>query len=208
MTKVISETSIPNIVGIVGKKGSGKDTVAEYLWFEYLFTRLAFADKLKEVAKDLFNITAKDAYGRYVFQQLGSKMREIKDTVWIDYVFNIIEQRCVQDVPKNPPFFNYVISDVRYFNEAERIWNENGVLIILDVDSETRKLRCSKRRNKLIPIEEWEESEQHESETGVDEIIERFKGKRRVFILDNHQYNTKEKVFSAVRTILNLKERE
>lgn len=44
------------IVGLVGKKGSGKDTVAAYLMKEYEFQRKAFADPLKKSVAALLDI--------------------------------------------------------------------------------------------------------------------------------------------------------
>ena len=44
------------LVGLNGFKGSGKDTVGEYLVREYSFEKLSFAAKLKESAASLFNI--------------------------------------------------------------------------------------------------------------------------------------------------------
>ena len=45
------------LIGLNGSKGSGKDTVGQYLVEEYGFTRLSFADKLKQSAAALFDIT-------------------------------------------------------------------------------------------------------------------------------------------------------
>lgn len=44
------------LIGLNGFKGSGKDTVGAYLVENYGFTRLSFADKLKESAAALFGI--------------------------------------------------------------------------------------------------------------------------------------------------------
>ena len=75
------------IIGIVGKKGSGKDTAGEYLIEKYGYVRFAFGDKVKEVAKALFNFSDEQLYGklkdsiderynlkpRQVFQRLGTE---------------------------------------------------------------------------------------------------------------------------------------
>jgi len=45
------------LIGITGCKGSGKDTVGQHLVDDHDFTRLAFADKLKEAAANLFGMT-------------------------------------------------------------------------------------------------------------------------------------------------------
>jgi deoxynucleotide monophosphate kinase-like protein len=45
------------IIGLTGRKGAGKDTVGQMLVEHYDFTRIAFADKLKEAVANLFGIT-------------------------------------------------------------------------------------------------------------------------------------------------------
>ena len=45
--------AIPNVIGLTGYAGSGKDTLANILVEEYGFTRIAFADKTKEFLYDL-----------------------------------------------------------------------------------------------------------------------------------------------------------
>ena len=42
------------IIGLCGEKGSGKDTICEFLSKIYNVKRVAFADPLKESLKDLF----------------------------------------------------------------------------------------------------------------------------------------------------------
>lgn len=44
------------IIGLTGKKGSGKDTAGAYLVDHYGFTRISFADKLKQSAAALWGI--------------------------------------------------------------------------------------------------------------------------------------------------------
>lgn len=106
------------LIGLSGKLQSGKDTVAEYLIKKYNFNRLAFADKLKEMARDLFLWNGeKDAYGRKLLQDVGMKMREIKDDVWINYILRKI------DTNKN-----YIITDVRYQNEANSLLKFGAIL--------------------------------------------------------------------------------
>jgi len=45
------------IIGLCGKKNAGKDTAAKYLVDEYGYTRISFADKLKESVAALFGIS-------------------------------------------------------------------------------------------------------------------------------------------------------
>lgn len=67
------------LIGLLGKMGSGKTTLAnEFIKQDNRFYKLAFADKVKELAIDLFKMKEKD---RTLLQQIGQKLREIKDSV-------------------------------------------------------------------------------------------------------------------------------
>lgn len=44
------------LIGISGKAGSGKDTVARHLWEKHGFLQVAFADPLREAASALFGL--------------------------------------------------------------------------------------------------------------------------------------------------------
>lgn len=47
---------IPLLIGLNGFRGSGKDSVADYLVQDYRFKKLAFADRLKDAAAVLWGI--------------------------------------------------------------------------------------------------------------------------------------------------------
>ena len=51
------------MIGLVGQKMSGKDTVADHLFRPYSFSRYAFADKLKAVAMDLWDLSHEQVHG-------------------------------------------------------------------------------------------------------------------------------------------------
>ena len=42
------------IIGLAGKKGSGKDTIAEYLCAQYGFINYGFGDPIKEIGRIMF----------------------------------------------------------------------------------------------------------------------------------------------------------
>ena len=82
------------IIGIVGNKQSGKDTTGNYLIDKYKFTKYAFADPIKDIAKILFclpdesvNGTNKqkeqiderwNLNGRQIIQRLGTEFGQFK----------------------------------------------------------------------------------------------------------------------------------
>jgi hypothetical protein len=122
------------IIGIAGKKGSGKTTLAKIIKKNTSCVELSFADPIKdmlgfglnlsndqlrgdqkEVVDDLYGVTP-----RHLMQTLGTDWgRSIDPDLWV----NIMRE-------KVDPFglISVVIDDIRYENEADFI-REAGVLI-------------------------------------------------------------------------------
>ena len=125
----------------------GKDTAAEYLERKYpdRVKRVAFADKLKKISMDLFGLTWEQCYGsqkikekvdprygltpREILQNVGEKMREIWPSIWVDTVFNTT----IPELQKEG-FDIFVISDVRYPNEGDRVHEHGGLVVRIDRD--------------------------------------------------------------------------
>jgi hypothetical protein len=115
------------IIGLSGYARSGKDEVAKILVEDYGYKRVAFADKIRELlletnpqVKDGFRVeSVVGAYGwdkakvlfpeiRNLLQQLGVGARNIfGDEFWVGQVFQSMDTTS-----------NYVITDVRFENEA------------------------------------------------------------------------------------------
>jgi dephospho-CoA kinase len=137
------------IIAISGKLQSGKDTIADYLVLKHGFTRIAFADKLKDIARDLFNWDGvKDDSGRKLLQELGCQMRNVRKDVWVEFVFEVIKMH------KN---IDWVIPDVRFINEAVMAKENNAHLWRID--------RNLDRTNELC---------NHISETELDDYTQLF----------------------------------
>ena len=135
------------IIGLLGKKRAGKDTVAATLVRDFGFTRVAFADALKEVALGLdpiVQLTRVEPYGdravrlseiveargwelaketaevRRTIQRLGVAARSVDPDLWLRVgVDTILRQRDSGPV---------VVTDVRFPNEAEAIRGLDGLL--------------------------------------------------------------------------------
>ena len=127
-----------NTIGLVGYSQSGKDTVADILVKNYGYTRVAFADKIREFLyglnpmvacsptgylQDLVNLVGWDAAKqepqvRRLLQDLGNSARKtIDENVWVTLALGNI------DVNKR-----VVITDVRFENEAMMIKLMGGQL--------------------------------------------------------------------------------
>lgn len=127
------------LIGLTGHAGSGKDTAAAYLVEKHGFIRLAFADKLKDLAYrvnpwfvtcDLAYLVdnfgwdrakREDANVRQYLQDLGQAARDtFGDAFWVDQVLT-------GDVFNSMRWGNrYVITDVRYQNEADVVLDVGG----------------------------------------------------------------------------------
>lgn len=130
------------IIGLGCTAQVGKDTAAEY-WekkFPGVIKRVGFADKLKEVCMLLFGLSHEQCYGskdiketidprygmspREILQKVGEGMRKIYPNIWVDTVF-------YTTIPalEKEGYGCFVISDVRYPNEGDKIHAESGTLI-------------------------------------------------------------------------------
>lgn len=121
------------IVGLTGYAQSGKDTVANILVERYGFTRIAFADKIREllyeanpmydsivgeplfvkakVDRDGWEEAKKSPHIRRLLQTTGVAARKLfGEDFWV--------KQALKDIS---PDGNYVIADVRFENEADEI---------------------------------------------------------------------------------------
>jgi hypothetical protein len=145
------------IIGLTGCKGGGKDTVGQHLVDNYEFTRLAFADKLKEAVANLFNIKVEkvDAFKSVKVQCTVYEDAESDDELksggfyeWSSYSWREFLQRFGTEMGRNTfgrDFWvqqweeelyrnshqtgNVVATDVRFPNEAYRIIHLGGTIV-------------------------------------------------------------------------------
>jgi len=110
-------------IGLVGKAGVGKTTIANILVEKYGFVRLSFAAKLKEVAAEILGRPVDKSKDRLFLQSLGELGRMFDTSMWIRHVW--------RELHKLPKDANVVIDDVRYLNEAEFLRDHGFVLVRL-----------------------------------------------------------------------------
>lgn len=144
----------PN-VGIVGKLGSGKTSLANYLVSEFGYCKVSFADPMKRMVKEFFGVEKGHPQYRELMQKLGTDwFRSVDEDVWVKYLLN------------NTTGDGLVIDDVRFPNEAKGLLNAGWALVYLDCNEPIRIERVMKRDGSFDPA-----CLTHASETGVDEII-------------------------------------
>lgn len=140
----------PVLIGLMGRKGAGKDTAAEVL-LEQDFRRVAFADPLKEALLEVDPLipanlrgapplrlsdlvrcygwdTSKNAYPevRRLLQTYGVAIRDVVDSeAWV----RIAEQKIAD---AHADGVSVVVTDVRFPNEAHLIRRLTGDLVRID----------------------------------------------------------------------------
>ena len=185
-----------HIIGLLGKKRSGKDTSGDYLVENYGFVKYAFADPVKEICKILFDFSEEQLYGekkegvdfrwyltpREAFQKIGTEFAQndiynyfprLKERLG-DEVIWVKLFRLWYEKNKNK---NIVITDVRFPHEIEAIKELNG---------------------KIIKIKRSELSfDNHISENFIDEIED-----KDIYDCLDNRYK-KEDLYSQIDTLIN-----
>lgn len=141
------------IILLGGRFASGKTSAAKFFIDNPQkfgdFKEVNFADKLKEVATDLFGMKKKD---RSLLQKLGTEaMRSIDPDVWAKYIFDRTipmweEQFDINPaangwITKHSEFLNFVVGDARYENELMYGTKAGSINVFVDVKEEIRMER-------------------------------------------------------------------
>ncbi len=126
---MIGNSPIMVKIAICGPMASGKTWLAHKLCEELGLSKISLAAQVKVVARDLFFMDPEHK-DRILLQEIGKKMRDIRPSVWVDYMLN---SENAQD--------NCVCDDVRFVNEARKLSEEGFLIIMLDIDEELQKSR-------------------------------------------------------------------
>jgi hypothetical protein len=129
-----------NIIAICGAKRCGKDVISQYIVDKHGYTKIAFADPLKNIVKSIFDFndiqvgideincighekdTIDDKWGispRQALQFFGTeilqyKIQELLPNINKNFLSNKLCNKIEDDK-------NYVISDLRFIHEYERL---------------------------------------------------------------------------------------
>lgn len=137
----------PLLIGLAAPARSGKSTAAEYLAGTYLLEHYAFADPLRDGLMAIFNLDPSDFEGDRKEQQLtwlGRSPRELmqsmgtewaRNTVHPDVWVKLAEQNLDYMTKALGAVIGFVVSDVRFENEAALIRQRGGTLIHISRDN-------------------------------------------------------------------------
>lgn len=164
-----------NIIGLHGKMGSGKDFLNDNVIkpqlneYDEKYSIISFADQIKINVATQHNMNIMDMYGdkspelRILLQEEGTERGRDKygEDIWIKYVENWMILRHQRD-----NVGTFLITDVRFKNEAEWIVKMGGKLIKIHAPdrNEIRLTKESGGDPKLL-----EKIQNHPSETDLDD---------------------------------------
>jgi len=125
------------IIGLAGKKQSGKTSLAHHLIEEYGFVEYSWALPLKETCKNLFGLTEEQVYGteedkeaiipewnmsaRDILQKVGTEM--FRGMICRDFWVKVGMKNLVK---LKDAGYDIVISDCRFPNELEAVQKLGG----------------------------------------------------------------------------------
>ena len=131
----------PLLIGLTGRARSGKSTAAEHLVGTYLLEHYAFADPLRDGLMAIFNLDPTDFEGdrkeqplawldrspRQLMQSMGTEWA--RNTVHPDVWVKLAEQNLDYMSNALGAVLGFVVSDVRFENEADLIRRRGGTVI-------------------------------------------------------------------------------
>ncbi len=144
MTEVTTKNFFPNVIGIAGASGAGKDTVANYLVKHYGYKKYELKAGLIREVHDKYGLDVELLRGQTeesrawrctpqvelggrtpldIMIEIGEGRRVTNPSYWYDYLMGTVSE----PVEKQP----IVIPDVRRYLEAMRI-RQMGFLIYLE----------------------------------------------------------------------------
>lgn len=134
------------IIGLIGRKRVGKDTIADYLVKNYKFVKYGFGEPLKEVCKTMFDLSPaqletdlKDE----IDERWNIRPRDMFQILGTDFAREMIHQKLPQLKVEEGQFWVHkfgmwyqersnsriVISDIRFVNEYEYLKKLGAVFI-------------------------------------------------------------------------------
>jgi len=182
----------PTLIGISGKIGSGKDTVGSILqdYSDSDYQIKKFAGKLKEIAALLIGCNVSDFEDREfkeaklgeewddltprkLLQLLGTEAGRqiIHPNIWVNALFADYGERIFNDGGWEYP--NWIITDVRFPNEAQAIRDRGGIMI--RIERPGCESHCGGQHASETALDTYDFDYVIDNEGNIDELIEKIK---------------------------------
>jgi hypothetical protein len=118
----------PITIGMIGKAGSGKDTVADYIVEKYGYSKIAFADPLKKAVQIMFDVDDDHMFDRDLREKELDEWRPWSVRKLLQFVgTDLMREQVDKDiwmknaVSRIKKMNRVVISDARFPNEVDGV---------------------------------------------------------------------------------------
>ena len=134
------------LIGLTGRAGCGKNTVADFLCETHGFVQIALADPLRDGLKAMLGLTAEQLHRRDLKETpidwIGKSPRELLQTLGTEWGRELVADdlwlrvaaRRIARIKAYPPHLHVagiVVSDIRYENEADWLREQGGQLWLI-----------------------------------------------------------------------------
>ncbi len=133
----------PKLIGICGKKQSGKDTIGDYL-IPYGYIKLTFAEPIKTICREVFKLTDEQLHGdkkeeidvrydvspRHLMQVIGTDLFRNNSNILMPSLsdssifVHLFKQEYMQMLDKK-----VVVTDIRFQDEVDCIKKLGGIIV-------------------------------------------------------------------------------
>lgn len=113
-------------IAFAGPMCSGKTTLANILVSDYGYTKISFADKLKEIAVKLYGPIEKNNQGRKLLQELADDLKKWDPNLFTTHFLRAVEGY-LYDYDNQP--VRIVVDDLRFFHEFQLL-KANGFTVV------------------------------------------------------------------------------
>lgn len=129
------------LIGLTGRAGCGKDTIASFLCEAHGFVQIALADPLRDGLKAMFGVTDEQLHRRDLKEApidwIGRSPRELLQTLGTEWgrehvaadLWLRVAARRIDRIKASPPCLHVagiVVSDIRFENEADWLREHGG----------------------------------------------------------------------------------
>ncbi|MGX1098866.1 deoxynucleotide monophosphate kinase [Amorphus sp. MBR-141] len=193
------------VIGLVGRAGSGKTTVADYLVERLHFQRAKFATALKGMMRALLAYRGADPHTiermiegdlkeipspylagktpRYAMQTLGTEWGRdrIDKDFWVDSEMGALERQFSSArLTLSPPMF--VFDDVRFANEVEAIRASSDGILVRIARAAADAIEAGHESERLevsADVVIQNEADKRSLFLAVDDLVSRLRGRNR-----------------------------
>lgn len=175
------------LIGLTGKKRSGKDTTADYLVEKYGFEKISFATPLKEICKILFSFSDNQLYGdekeeidkrwdispRKVFQFIGTNLFRDRMSELIPNIEKNFWVKCTEEILESKLNKNIVVTDCRFDNEVNVIKKHKGYVFRINRENNNIDTHSSETEieNLLVDSDISNDTTKQDLFSKIDKII-------------------------------------